>query len=266
MIVARRMLADRRRATAWWAIGTAALVVFTVALYPAVKDQAQVEDLLKTMPEAFRNMIGYDAAVPMTSPAGYLHARLFSTVAPVLFLVFGIGAGAAAIGGLEETGRLEPLLANPVTRARVAAERYAAAIGLLTLLGVVFAVTLAASGRPAGALAGISAGHLIAAAAAMLALAVLHLSLAYAIGAATGRRGPSVAIPAAVAIGSYLIHSLLPMAEALAPVRYALPWYWYLQRNILAQGLPPAALIAPLAMSGVLFAIGWAAFQRRDLR
>ncbi|MGY0235902.1 hypothetical protein [Longispora urticae] len=91
---------------------------------------------------------------------------------------------------------------------------------------------------------------------------MLHLSLAYAI----GRRGLAVAIPAALAIGTYLIHSLLAMVEVLAPVRYVLPWYWYLQRNILAQGLPPAALITSLTMSAVLFAVGWAAFQRRDLR
>ncbi|MGH2744011.1 MAG: ABC transporter permease subunit, partial [Thermoleophilaceae bacterium] len=126
MTVAVRMLRDRVRSTGWWLAGLLALVAFTVALYPSVKDQAEIEDLMRNLPDAFRAMIGYDAAVPLTSPAGYLQARMFSTVAPLLLVVFGIGAGAQAIGGLEESGRLEPLLANPVTRTRVAIERYAA--------------------------------------------------------------------------------------------------------------------------------------------
>jgi ABC-2 type transport system permease protein len=65
---------------------------------------------------------------------------LFSAIGPVLLVVFGIGVGAQAIGGLDEAGRLEPLLANPVTRTRLAVERYLAGVALLGLLVGVFAV------------------------------------------------------------------------------------------------------------------------------
>jgi len=85
-------------------------------------------------------------------------------------------------------------------------------------------------------------------------------SLAYAVGAATGRRCP------AVGLAGYLIYSLLSLVEALAPLRYATPWYWYLQRNMLAHGVPPAAIAVPVALSAVLFAVAWVLFGRRDLR
>lgn len=266
MTVALRMIRDRRRSTTWWLIGLLALVAFTVALYPSVKDQTEIEDLMANLPAAFRSMIGYDTAVPLTSPAGYLHARMFSTMAPVLLVVFGIGIGAQAIGGLEEAGRLEPLLANPVTRTRVAVERYLAGAGLLAVLVAAFAAATLGLAAAVDALDGVDIVGLLGASAAAGALALLHQSLAYAIGAATGRRGPAVGVAAAVAVGGYLIYSLLSLVDALAPLRYATPWYWYLQRNMLAQGVPPAAVVVPLALSAVLLAAGWALFRRRDLR
>jgi ABC-2 type transport system permease protein len=266
MIVATRMIRDRTRSTAWWLVGLLALVAFTVALYPSVKDQTEVEDLMRNLPDAFRTMIGYDAAVPLTSPAGYLHARMFSTVAPLLLVIFGIGAGAQAIGGLEESDRLEPLLANPVTRTRVAVERYLAGVALLVVLAAVFAAATAGLAAAVGVLGGVRISGLLGACAAAGALGLLHLSLAYAIGAATGRRGPSVGIAAAVAIGGYLIYSLLSLVEALAPLRFVTPWYWYLQRNMLAYGVPPAAIVVPVLLSLALFSAGWLRFTRRDLR
>lgn len=266
LTIALRMIRDRRRSTIWWLVGVLALVVFTVSLYPSLKDQTAVEDLMANLPAAFRTMVGYDAAVPLTSPAGYLQARMFSTIAPVLLIVFGIGLGAQAIGGHEEAGRLEPLLANPVTRNRVAVERYLAGVVLLLVLVVVFAAATLGLAAAVDALDGVRLTGLLGACAAAGALALLHLSLAYAVGAATGRRGPAVGIAAAVAIGGYLIYSLLSLIEALAPLRYATPWYWYLQRNMLAHGVPPAAIAVPVAVSGVLLAVGWALFRRRDLR
>ena len=115
MIVATRLVRDRSRGLLWWSVGMVGLVLLTVSFYPAFKDQGQtLNDLLDQMPEAVRSMIGYDERIPLTSPAGYLNARLFALLAPVLSLVFAIGLGAQAIGGLEESGQMEPLLANPI--------------------------------------------------------------------------------------------------------------------------------------------------------
>lgn len=266
MIVTWRMLRDRRRATGWWLLGALAMVAFLMAMYPSVRGQTQLEEMMAKMPEAFRGMVGYDPAVPMTSPAGYLQGRQFSLLMPIMLVVFAIGLGARAIGGLEESGRLEPLLANPVTRTQVAVERYLATVILLVLLTVGFTGATLVLGPAFDALDGVSITGLIGACAAAGALALLHLSIAYAVGAGTGRHGPAVGVAAAIAFAGYLIYSLLSVVEALAPLRYATPWYWYLQRNMLASGVPPAAIIAPLGVALVLFGAGWALFRRRDLR
>jgi ABC-2 type transport system permease protein len=266
MIVAARLVRDRRWSSLWWALGLVGLTFFTVALYPSIKDQPSIDELLADLPDAFRSAIGYQPSIPLSSPAGYLQARLFSTLAPLLAVVFGIGAGARAIGGSEESGTLELLLANPVTRGRVLLERYLATFGLLGVLLVVFAAALLMLGPLFGALEGVATADLLWACAAVYALGLLHGSLAFAIGAATGRRGPAVALATTVAVAGYLIETVLAAAGDLGTLRQLSPWHWYLDRNMLAEGAAPAAVLLPVASSAVLVVAGWVAFRQRDLR
>ncbi|MFI0350139.1 ABC transporter permease subunit [Actinomadura sp. 9N407] len=266
MTVALRLLADRRRALVWWTVAVASLVLFTVSLYPSLKEQASIDDLVAGLPETVRTMVGYQAGVPLTSPAGFLHARLFATLLPVLVLVLGIGAGARAIAGAEEEGALEPMLANPVTRRRVAAERYAAVLVQLVIVVGAFAIALVVMGPMFGVLEDISPPALAGACAALLGLALIHTTLAFAIGAATGRPGPAVAVSAAVAVTGYLMQNLLTADGAGGSVRGFSPWSWYLDGNILADGPSMVALWGPLPLTAVLFTLGVVRFCRRDLR
>jgi ABC-2 type transport system permease protein len=266
MIVAARLVRDRRWSTLWWALGFVGLTLFTVALYPSIKDQPSFDELLADLPDTFQSVIGYDTAVPLRSPAGYLQARLFSTLAPLLAVVFGIGTGARAIGGSEEAGTLELLLANPVTRSRVLLERYLATFGLLAGLVGVFGLALLVLGPPFEALEGVPTSNVIAACAAVFALGLLHGSLAFTIGAVAGRRGIAVALATAVAVAGYLVETVLAAAGYLGAVRQLSPWHWYLDRNLLAEGAAPAAVMLPLAIAALLVGVAWVVFRRRDLR
>ncbi|MEU5880039.1 ABC transporter permease subunit [Spirillospora sp. NPDC047279] len=262
MTVALRLLMDRRRSLAWWCAAMAGLVLFTVSLYPSLRDQQSVDELVRELPETFRAMVGYRPDIMLTSPAGYLNARLFATLAPILMLVFGIGAGARAIGGAEEDGFLEHLLANPVSRERVATERYLASVALLAALVTVFALALAVFAPFFGALEGIPASRVFTACAAVFCLALLPSTLAFTVGAMTGRRGPAVAVASGFATFGYLLQSLATASS----VKAVSPWHWYLNDNPLAHGPAPSAFWLPVLASAVLFASGLVVFRRRDLR
>jgi ABC-2 type transport system permease protein len=267
VIIAVRLLRDRSRGFLGWSLGMVGLVLVTVVFYPSIKDQGQaLNDLISHLPDAFKSAVGYDQRVPLTSPPGYLNARLFAILAPVLALIFAIGIGAQAIGGLEEAQRMEPLLANPVTRTRVALERY---LGLLILLAGLVSVLAAATvglSAPFGALEGVRVWGLVGACFAVGCLALLFGSIAYTVGAATGRRGPAIATATTIAAAGYLIQSLQSLTHLLDPARFVNPWHWYAERNMLVAGVPPRAVLAPLAVSAVLLVAGVVAFRRRDLR
>jgi ABC-2 type transport system permease protein len=264
--VLRRYVRDHRRSTAWWALGMAALVAFTVAFYPSVKGNADFDKLMKDLPDAVRALVGAREDVPLTSPPGYLHGRLFSIMVPVLLLTFGVGLGARAIGGSEGDGTLELLLANPVTRRRVLVERYA---GLVLLVGAVTAAltaSLVVLAPTVGLLDGIAVPRLAMAAATAFCIALLHATMAFAVGCAVGRPGPGVAVATSVASAGYLLQSLAAASDQLGWLETVSPWHWYLDRNVLADGATAVAFAGPLVGAALLLAAAAWRFDRRDLR
>jgi ABC-2 type transport system permease protein len=265
VIIAARLLRDRRRSLAWWALGMAGLVFTSAVFYPAIKKQPSLDQLMRNLPQSLKAFVGEQAGVSLTSPAGYLHGRMFTILIPALLLVFAIGLGARAIAGSEEDGTLELLLANPVSRTRVAAERFAGVAALIGGLGLATFAALLALSAPFGLLQGVSILRLAAATLAVTSLAMLHASIAFAAGSARPGRSRATATAAAVAVAGYIVFGLVN-SHVISWARFVDPWWWYLSRNILVGGLPPEAVVVPLGCSAILGAAGVAAFSGRDLR
>ena len=105
---------------------------------------------------------------------------------------------------------------------------------------------------------------LVAAVASQTLLAVLFGGVAMAVGAATGRRGLATGVAAAAAVAAYLVHSLAPLAEALAWLQRLSPIWWATGNDPLQHGLG-VGLLLPLAVLGAVLAVGGRLFTRRDL-
>jgi ABC-2 type transport system permease protein len=266
VIVARRFARDRSRSTSGWALGMVGVVLIMVMFWPSIRGNTDFDTLIKDLPEAMKALIGAQAGISLGTPAGYLNARLLATTLPILLLVFGVGLGAAAIAGAEEAGTLELLLINPVSRRRVAAERALVLVVLLAGLAVVAVVALVAIGSPVGLLDGLVAGRVVAAFAAVLLLGLFHAALAFALGAATGRRGLSVAAASAVAVAGYLVEGLLAAAGGFDAIRAMSPWHVVLAGNLLANGVPVVNALVFAVLSFALLLGGVEVFSRRDLR
>jgi ABC-2 type transport system permease protein len=266
MTIARRLLLDRRRSMLWWALGMVSGVATIVGLWPSVKDQLDLEDLAQNRPSGVRALFGMEEGVSLSSPAGYLQGRLFSLVLPLLLVVFAIGIGARIIGGAEEDGTLQLTTTAPVTRRRIAVERFGAAKVLVLALAAVGLVTTLAVGAAVGLFDELSVGRVLVDTLAVVELALLHLALAFAAGAATGRRGPAVGIASAVAAGGYVIQGLAAAAEAIRPLRVISPWWWFLDRNLLVHDPTFLAVGLPLVLATAVFVYGVWAYERRDLR
>ena len=266
MIVMTRQLADRRRGALWWTLGTASAVATIVGLWPSVKGNGDIEDIVKDLPAGVQAMFGMQEGISISSAAGYLQGRLFSTILPVLFVVYAIGLGARAIGGAEEDGTLQLVVVAPVTRRRVAYERFAAAKVLVLAQVVVALATTYAIGAAVSVFDDISAERVLLATIGVMELALLHLSIAFTVGASTGRRGPAMAVASGVAVGGFVLHGLAASATAIEPVRLISPWWWFLDRNLLVQDPTFLGLGLPLILSAAIFLIGVVAYERRDLK
>ena len=266
MTAFRRLIADRRSGGKWWVLGMAFGVGSTMALWPTLRASDEIDKVVQDLPTSMRALIGIQEGIPLVSAAGYLQARLFSTLLPVLLLVFGIGLGARAVGGAEEDGTLQLTVTAPVPRRRLAGERLAASVVLMLGLAGVGVVTAIAVGAVVGVFDDLSVARLLMAAAAVSTFALLHLALAFAVGAAVGHRGPAIGVASAVAVGGYLLHGLSASAPALHDARALSPWWWLLDRNLLVQNPTFLALGLPVVLAVLLAYVGLLAFDRRDLR
>jgi ABC-2 type transport system permease protein len=264
VIVSVRFLRDRRRWIGWWSVAMVSLVFMNVAFYPSFKNQPSFDDLFENLPEGFDKLLGA-SGLSLTSPAGYLHSQVFTTLLPIALLIYSIALGARAIGGSEDAGHLELILANPVSRTRVAVERYAATAALVLGLGVVTTASVLALSAPFQLLEGISITNLLGACLAATCLALFHSSLAFAVGATLGGRGRALAAASSIAVAGYVAFGLVS-AGLIEGARFASPWYWYMNRNIVAQGPGLESLLVPFGLSLVLAAVGVWRFGPRDLR
>lgn len=266
MTVLARLLADHRRGTVGWAVGTVLGVAAVVGLWPSVEGNTDIEQVVEDLPETMRVLIGSQADIPLSSAPGYFQARLISTLLPILLLVYGIGLGARTIGGPEEDGTLQLVVTAPVTRRRVALERFVGSTLLLAAIAAVALLTAIGLGVLVGIFDDVAVGRLVLATVAVTELAFLHLAIAAAVGAATGRRAPAVVAASAVAVAGYLVHGLSASADALRPARVLSPWWWLLDRNLLVQEPTFLALGLPLLVAAVALVTGLFLFERRDLR
>ena len=232
---------DARRRFVWWSVGLIGYVAVIAAVWPSIRTNEALLKLHETYPESLKAFASFGGEFDFSTPAGYLGAELFSIMVPLLLLVAGIGGGARALAGEEERGTLELLLAQPVSRRRVALEKLAA-LGLeLAGLGGVFFLASWASTAVAGMR--VSAGHLLAATTAAVLLALVYAAIAMLAGAATGRRATAIAVPSALAVCAYLVNGLAPLVDLVHSLRKLSPWYHYAAGDPLRHGLSLNALV-----------------------
>jgi ABC-2 type transport system permease protein len=234
-----------------------------VSVYPSVHGNAALNKLVHDYPQALKGFVAFGGELDYTSGAGYLGSELFALMVPLLLLVAAIGAGARALAGEEEAGTLDLLLANPVSRRRVAAEKLAALLLELVALGAVLFLALLVGCRAAGL--GVSAAHLGAATLSAVVLALGFGAIALLLGALTGRRARAVAGAAALAVAAYVVNGLASLVDALQPLQKLSPFYHYAASDPLRHGLALSHLAVLVGIAVVAAALGPVAFERREL-
>ena len=264
--VLRQAVRRRRLGTLWWCLGLIGFVALLAVAYPTVRGNSELDKTFAGLPPGVQAALGLGLGGSLTSPVGYLNSQYFANILPALFLIFAIGLAAWAISGDEAAGTLELLLANPVSRLRVAAERAGAILVLLAALTLAAAAALVILAPAVGLDQGLGAGRLIAATVASALLALTFASVAFCLGAATASRSLAIAVAAALAVAGFVIQGLAAQVRWLRPLRAASPWQWDLGSNPLQHGLTWQAWLLPLVVSLVLMALGAAGLAHRDLR
>jgi beta-exotoxin I transport system permease protein len=258
-----KSLRDLRRSFAWWSVGLVGYVALIVSVYPTISDNADLNKLVESYPEALKAFIAFGGQLDYTSAAGYLGSELFSFMIPALFLVATVGNGAGSIAGEEERGTLDLLLSAPLSRTRIAAEKLGAMCVEVAGLGLVLWLALWVGALSFGL--DVSAVHLGAAVVVLVLLATSFGAVAFMLAAATGRKALAIGVTVALAVGAYLVNSLASLVHALEPLQKVSPFYHYAAGDPLHRGLDPWHTLYLAAVGGVAAIVGVMLFARRDV-
>ncbi|WP_081866256.1 ABC transporter permease [Blastococcus sp. URHD0036] len=250
----------QRRALLLWAVGLTGMVALYGSLWPSLRDQASVTELMDQLPEVVRSLL---AVSDMSTPVGYVQAELLGLTGPLLVILFAVLSGSNGVAGEEDRRSLDLLLADPVSRTRVVLERMAAMVVGIAVLVAAIGLALVA----AGVLAGLDL-PVARVGAAMLHLGLLGSvfgALAAAVGAATGRPAVARAVPAVVAVLAYLVDGLAPLVGWLEPLRGLSPFAQYSDHVPLVNGVSVSGVSIAVGTVAALAAAAALTFRRRDV-
>jgi ABC-2 type transport system permease protein len=256
-------LRDQRRSLLIWVASVAAYVVMMCSLFPNIrKSSADMQDYIESMPEAFRRAF-MGESTDFGNAVTYLNGELFSFMTPLFVMIFAIALAAAQIAGEEENGTLSLLLAYPVSRTRLLLQKYAVLVAGTVALCAAHLATMAIANMAIGL--DMPTGDLIGAHVSLLLLGLAVGTVAFATGAATGKRGLTIAVGAAVGIVAYLLNIVAQLVESLFWIRRLSLFYYYGGAEPLRLGLRPAYAAVLLAVTVGAALVAWFSFERRDV-
>ncbi|MDX3434137.1 ABC transporter permease [Streptomyces sp. ME01-18a] len=247
-----KSLSDSRRSLAGWALGTAAVGMMYASTYPSQRANTA------SLPEAMREALHIDATA-----AGYLHASVFGVILPLLAMIYGVVVGSRAIAADEESGQMDLLLAHPLTRTRLALQRFAALVAGAAVISVLVWLALLAI-RDSAQLTSITPTEFLAQCLSLALLAITFGALALGIGAAGARRAVVLATSAVIGVLAYTANTF---AAQLGTdwIAYLSPFHYYIGGEPLRNGFQWADASVLAAGAAAIVSASIIRFNRRDL-
>lgn len=252
-----------RRGLVGWAIGIGLYVGMITAFWSSIGANSAISEAFNDYPDAMKELFGGIENFDFSKPGNYLNVELFSLMTPLLLGVFAIGFAASTLAGEEQGGQLDVLLAAPVSRRRVVAEKaftlVVAVAGLTVFTWLSIVVVGAMSGLDLGLL------DLAAACAGSGLVALVYGSIAFTVGAATGRRAAAISASAALFAAGYLFQVLSGLVDGLRPLRMLSALYVANGTTPVNNGFPVARDIVLVAVVTMCLGAAGRVFDRRDL-
>jgi ABC-2 type transport system permease protein len=249
------------RAGLGWSVGFILLVVSTVAFWPAFKGSTALNEALQVLPEPMLKAFGLQ---DFASPAGYLRGGLYEVIVPLMFAAAGVMFANSLTAAEEDAGRLELLLAQPVTRRAFMAGRSLAILGWLVVLALLVIASQLASDAVFDL--EIANDRVIPTIVLCTLLGAVYAGLAIALAGIAARPGLVLSVGLSLTLVGYLVAALFQLSDVLAPWREVSPWAWALGGEPLVNASEPWRYAALATPAVVLAFVGIAAFDRRDIR
>jgi ABC-2 type transport system permease protein len=257
-------LSRSRGAIFGWGFSLGLLAMYLMPFYDTLAEQKEtLEKLLSSYPPELMAFFGDTGNMTaLFTPEGYLGFEFFSFM-PIILGIFAVLAGSDLLASDEESGRLDLILAHPISRTGLFfGQALAFAVAIVCILGIVWLGLLIGRQWSIIELTGIELAR------PFLSLGV-ELILFGAFALALSMFLPSRRLAAAVAglalVASYFITSLARINDDLKEIVKFSPLNYY-QGGAAIRELNGEWLFGLLAAAVLFTLVAWWRFERRDIR
>ncbi len=239
----------------WYGIGLALMAALVIYVYPSYA--SQLADF--NIPEAMRALTGN---VDYGTGAGFLSGEFLSWV-PIVVAVFAIMSGTSAIGSEEANGTLDLLLAQPISRRRVAIEKLAALfvstllVVLITYIGWLISVPFVKID--------VGLGDLALATVNLVPIMLVLQSIGCLASVSMANRGVATGAVTAFTVASYFVNYVASLVHAIEPLRLLSIFHYYHGTEVLTDGLQWFGFILLLALYVGFSILAVTGLERREI-
>jgi ABC-2 type transport system permease protein len=257
----RHYFGRSRGAILGWGLALALLGAYLIAFYDTIIGQReQLEQLLEAYPPELMAFFG--GVEDFFSVPGYIHTYFFSYMSLVIG-IFAVMAGSGLLVGDEEDGKLDLILAHPISRAGLFWGRAiglvitTAAILLVGYIGFVLVVpTTMMEATPA---------ELFLPFVSLFAFLMFFAMLALLLSFILPSRRLAAMVSGLLLVAGYFITSLVNLDASLDNAARLSP-YSYVQGGYAMEGLNWSWLGGLMGFAAAFLLLGWWLFERRDIR
>lgn len=253
---------QRRWSMLWWCLGVAGFIILSLSFYASFRDQAaQLNEILSRLPAAARALVSDTGS--FLTPEGFLSARLYYLLLPLLLSILAIGLSGSLITKEEDRGTLEMLLSRPVSRSKLLAGKALAGLIIVLAVSLVSLITAVIVCRLVKL--EVAFDRIILATLLATLLALVFGTIAFAVAAHGRARAASVGIATLFGIASYLISSLDEVVEMLRWPAKLLPYHYYRPGEVLTGNFNWRFAVVLLCVIAALAVFSFVSFRTRDL-
>ena len=235
--------------------------LLVMPLYDVVLQQReQLEQLMKRLPPAFAAFFGNINAI--FRPEGFLSVRYFMLM-PLVLGIFAILAGSGLLAADEEKGILDLVLAHPVSRSALYLGRLAALVAATLAILVIGWLGLVVPMRWSSL--DVGWGTLVLPFLSLLAVLLVFGTLALVFSMILPSRRQAGMMSGLLLVASYFITSFARINKDLEPLAKLSPLDYY-QSGEAIMGFNGRWFAGLLTVAGLLAALAWWRFERRDIR
>lgn len=244
-----------------WGIALALFGLFMVQFYDTIAaQQDQLNQMIESFPKEFLAFFG--DIDDFATPSGFLGIEFFSYM-PLIVGVFSILIGSGLLVSDEESGRLDLIMAHPVSRTAL---YWGRSFAFILATAAIMVITWFGLAAPA-ALGAMDVGWIEMA----LPFISLFASLAFfgtfavLLSLLLPSRRLAAMVGGLLLVTGYFLTALANINPDLEPAAKLSPLYYY-QGGEAMNGLNVAWIIGLLGVAAFFAVLGWWRFERHDIR